>query len=118
MKTITTSISIPTEPWETAKLRFTADLSPEDQALFASATAENLFYKASVAFKKHEKDRIRKAQQKLKPLLDSIEGYGKALDTFAQISPSILCPLWGSVRVVLQVGYPLIQPRHISRHFD
>src|SRR6266700_2230556 len=108
MKTIPTSISIPTEPWETAKLRFTADLSPEDQALFASTTVENIFYKASVAFKKHEQDRIRKAQQKLKPLLDSIEGYGKALDTFAQISPSVLCLLWGSVRVVVQVGDPLI----------
>jgi hypothetical protein len=102
------SVALPTAAWQTAKLRFMEGLSDDEQALFENATLENLFYGASVAFKKHEKgNKLRAVQLKLQPLIDGIEGYGKALDVFAQTSSLVLCPLWGSIRVVLHVGTDL-----------
>jgi hypothetical protein len=33
--------------------------------------------------------------------VDKIEEYGKAMDAFANIAPTFLAPVWGSLRVVL-----------------
>jgi hypothetical protein len=102
---IQTFIAMPTEPWEAAKERFLAEATPIDHAIFSDASLENLFYSSSAAFKKHEAaSKTRSAQRKLKPLIDQVEGYAKALDTFAQTSSLVVCPIWGSIRVVLQVA--------------
>lgn len=38
---------------------------------------------------------------------DAVEDYSKAMDVFAN-SSAILCPLWGSVRILLHVSHELI----------
>jgi hypothetical protein len=96
---------IATEPWEVAKARFLDGLTTEDQAIFQSASLENLFYQSSGTFEEYKVDStLWKAQIKLQPLLDAFEEYGKALDVYANTSSLIMGPLWGSLRVVLLVS--------------
>ncbi|KAF2995372.1 hypothetical protein E8E13_003624 [Curvularia kusanoi] len=105
MSQIRTSLSIPTQPWETAKLRFFANLSPQEISLYENASLENLFYDASSIQRKHARgSRIWRLQERMTPLIDSIEDYGKAMDVFVNTCPLIMSPLWGSIRVVLLVS--------------
>ena len=49
----------------------------------------------------------RRFFEKLKPFVESVERYGKAMDVFVNTYPIIMCPLWGSFRVVLLVNFIL-----------
>lgn len=105
MTNIRTNFSVPIEPWATAKSRFIADLTPAEIRTFEDATLENLFYDASAAQKRHvSESRSWIMQERITSFVDGIEDYGKALDVFANTSSLILCPLWGSIRVVIQVS--------------
>src|ERR1700761_1873380 len=105
MATSATTIGVPLESWTLAKDRFLEGLSnDEERELFEKATLENLFYTSSAGFKHHEAhSKTALARKRLKPLLDSIDGYGKALDVLSQ-SSSILCPVWGGLRIVLHLA--------------
>jgi hypothetical protein len=101
-----TTIALPLEPWTNAKNSF-LDSLPDgaDRTIFQEANVENMFYTASAGFQHHESNsKIAKARKKMMPVLESIEGYGKALDVLSQSSASILCPLWGSLRVLLHLA--------------
>ena len=99
------SNGIAIDPWLLARDRYVEDLSEDEKVLFTNATIENVFYSASAAQKRHEADsKTRLAARKLKPLVAALDQYGRALDTYSNASPAIMCPLWGSVRVVLQVS--------------
>jgi hypothetical protein len=105
MASIRTSVPFPTQPWEAAKRRFLEGLSLGERDRFQNATAENVFYDASASQKKHAQgSKSWLVHEKLSSLTDGIEDYGKALDVFSNTYGLILCPLWGSVRVVLQVS--------------
>jgi hypothetical protein len=104
MATIQTGSPFPTQPWETAKARFLEGLTPEEVKRFQEATLENLFYSASAVQKQHvQGSKSWVWQERLASFVDGIDDYGKALDVFPNISPMVLAPIWGSVRVVLQV---------------
>jgi hypothetical protein len=104
------TLDVPIQPWELAKDRFLDGLSPDERKLFESASVENLFYQSSGTFEKYKLDsKLWKAQIKLQPLLDAFTEYGKALDLFSDLSSLIMAPLWGSLRVVLQVSILLNQ---------
>lgn len=93
------------DPWTLAKNRFLADLDPKEQDLFRDATPENLYSGTSNLDRDDsEKSKTRLAARKLGPLVSAIESYGKALDTFANIVPIYLAPIWGCIRVVLVVA--------------
>ncbi|KAF2097104.1 hypothetical protein NA57DRAFT_77359 [Rhizodiscina lignyota] len=105
MADIRTSISIPTRPWEAARARFIEGLSDEQKQQFENATAENVFYSASVAFSGHERgSKTRALQKRLAPFTTALEEYGKAMDVLTNAASMYLCPLWGSLRVVLQLA--------------
>jgi hypothetical protein len=105
MTDIRTSLPIPTQPWEAAKERLREGLLPHEQSLYSSATLENLFYDASSSQKTHARgSRIWRLQERLAPLVESLEEYGKAMDVFVNTYPLILSPLWGSLRLVLLVS--------------
>lgn len=106
MATASASIFLPLQPWTNAKNRF-LDSLPDgaDRTIFEEATLENIFYSSSAGFQNHmATSKLNRASKKLKPLLESIEGYGKAIDVLAQSSATILCPLWGSMRIVLHLA--------------
>ncbi|KAI9654606.1 MAG: hypothetical protein M1831_005367 [Alyxoria varia] len=101
------------DPWERAKRRFLDGASAEQLHLFESATLEGIYYDACNAEKRHGQDSLlRKTQSKLNPLVNALEGFSPALTTYANASSSILCPLWGSIRVVL------ILSRATQKYFD
>jgi hypothetical protein len=63
-----------------------------------------LFYQSSGTFDKLKTDsKLRKCQLKLQPLIGAVSEYGKALDVYTNCYPLVLAPIWGSLRVVLQV---------------
>ena len=94
------------DAWTRARERYTQDLSDQEQKLYAEATAESIFYDASAAEKTHRAGSSARyfATEKLRPLADAIEAYGKAIDVYANTYSLVLCPLWGSIRVVLHVS--------------
>lgn len=94
------------DAWTRARDRYTEDLSDQERELYNKATIDNIFYDASAAEKIHRAtSSTRKfVSQRLGPLLDGIAEYGKAIDVYANTSPLVLCPLWGSIRVILHVG--------------
>lgn len=93
------------DPWELAKSRCSQDLEPHEIDLLNNATLENIYYSASNANRADaETSKTRGVVRRLGPLVSAIEIYGGAFDTFAQISPLYLSPIWGSIRVVLVVA--------------
>ncbi|MCJ1305773.1 hypothetical protein MMC08_008589, partial [Hypocenomyce scalaris] len=91
------------DPWLLARDRYLEDLTDEEKALFTHATIENLFYSASAAQKTHHALSASRAfAKKLRPFIKALEQYGKALDVYSNASATVMCPLWGSVKVVLQ----------------
>ena len=95
----------PNDPWVIARNRFTADLSEHERAIFDSATLENIYYTAS-NYEREDRtsSKFRSLVQKLRPLVLAVEDYGKALDTFTSISPLYLAPIWGSIRIFLDLA--------------
>lgn len=88
--------------WETAKARFLNGLEPAERALFDTATPENLLYTTSNLQRQDAIDsKTRKTFDKLHRITSAIDSYGKVIDTYAQISPLHVAPIWGSIRVVL-----------------
>ena len=80
------------------------DLTEEEKRLFTSASPQNLLVGAQSAYKKYDSSsRLRAAEKTLAPLVAVISEYGSALDVFSNAYSLILSPLWGSIRVVLQV---------------
>jgi hypothetical protein len=103
-------MAIPLDPWQLAKDRYLEDLNDEEKALFngaSSASVKAFFYSASAAQKLHQSEnKVRAITAKLKPLTDAIKEYGRAIDVLANSSSLVLYPIWGSIRVVLQVREP------------
>ncbi|KAK6595738.1 hypothetical protein H4I96_10057 [Botrytis cinerea] len=90
------------DPWLIAKDRFIDQLDPAERALFNEATPENLYYKSSNIQKADQKtSKTRAILRSLEPLTKSIQEYGAAMDTFTNIAPLYLAPIWGSIRVIL-----------------
>ena len=94
-----------TDAWTRARDCFVEDLSDDEQATFLStASLEEIFYSASAAQKLHQdKSKSRALISKLDPLVRAIQQYEKALDVYANASSMIMCPLWGSMRVLIKV---------------
>jgi hypothetical protein len=71
----------------------------------ATTVVENLLSDVVSAEKQHKaKSTSRKASTALKPFIAGIEQYASAFDIIANASSMVLCPLWGSFRVVLYVS--------------
>lgn len=98
-------MSSPTNPWLLARDRYMEDLNDEEKEVFATASLENLFHSASAAQKEHEENsRSRALSRRLEPFVAAISQYGKALDVYSN-SASVICPVWGSIRVLLHVKF-------------
>jgi hypothetical protein len=96
------------EPWRRAHARYIADLTDAEKILFKDATLENIFYSASAAQKlDEESNSFRAALKSLEPLCESISQYGRALDIYSSTKSQILGPIWGSIRVLIYVGFQM-----------
>jgi hypothetical protein len=90
------------DPWKIAKARFLERLDDQERKLFNEATIENLYYSTSNLERQDQKEsKSRAVLRELQPLISAVEDYGKALDTYANIAPTYLAPIWGSIRVIL-----------------
>jgi hypothetical protein len=84
--------------WQSARAHFVDSLPDEEQALFRDASPENLFYSSSAALKNYDdKSKMQAAWKKVQPTVNIIAAYGDAMDVFANMSPMVLGPLWGTL---------------------
>ena len=94
------------DPWQRAVEDYREGLTAEEKLAFACSTPEDILRDvAEQDAAQRESSKTRAFAQKLQPLLSSIEQYGKALDVISNSSPTILSPLWGSLRILLRVSY-------------
>ncbi|KAI9720936.1 MAG: hypothetical protein M1828_005506 [Chrysothrix sp. TS-e1954] len=88
--------------WALARARLLEGVSDEEKGILCRATPESMFYEANVEHRTYSaRSRAQKLQRRLRPLTNALQEYGKALDTYANASPTILCPLWGSIRLLM-----------------
>lgn len=93
------------DAWDIAKAHFMEGLDESERAIFNDATPENIFYNASNIQRDDQRDsKTRSLLASMQPLISAVHDYGKAVDTFANISPLYLAPIWGSIRVVLVIA--------------
>lgn len=115
----TPSASLPTasEPWQSALSTFKNELTTRELALYGNARPENILEDlANLEKTQRTSSKTRRVMRGVKPLLDTVNDYGKALDVLAN-SQSVLPPLWGSLRVLLAVSLPkLPQLLQLSNH--
>ncbi|KAL9051027.1 MAG: hypothetical protein Q9206_004856 [Seirophora lacunosa] len=85
---------------------FFETLSPNEKELYKATTfAEQLLDEVKRADQIHKDKSIsRRVSQALKPFLAGIDQYGKALDVISNASSMVLCPIWGSIRIVLHLA--------------
>ncbi|KAI4122971.1 MAG: hypothetical protein LQ341_007249, partial [Variospora aurantia] len=85
---------------------FFETLSPNEKELYKATTlAGQLLDEVKRADQIHkDKSVSRRVAQALKPFLAGIDQYGKALDVISNASSTVLCPIWGSIRVVLHLA--------------
>lgn len=96
------------DPWAKAIEEYSKRLNQNERELFRNSTADDILAQVQHAERVHAKSsKTRKLVQKIQPLLAAIEQYGKALDVISSSSSSVLCPLWGSLRILLQVNNPI-----------
>jgi hypothetical protein len=89
------------DPWKIAKARFLEGLDEQERILFNEATIENLYYSTSNLERQDQNEsKSRAILRDLQPLISAVDDYGKALDTYANIAPIYLAPIWGSIRVI------------------
>ena len=92
-------------PWLHACDRFTEDLTEHEKNLFRTASPESILSSSRAAQKHHETHTSSQhVAAKLQSFVAAIEQYGPAFDVYANAAAPILCPLWGSVRVLLNVS--------------
>ncbi|KAL8647244.1 MAG: hypothetical protein Q9226_006514 [Calogaya cf. arnoldii] len=85
---------------------FFETLSPNEKELFKATTIAELLLDEVKAAENIHKDKSisRKVSQALKPLVNGINQYGAALDVISNSSSQFLCPVWGSMRVILHLA--------------
>ena len=88
--TTTTTAFIP-DAWTRARDRFVEDLTEEERHLYAKATPETVLYEASALEKtKARASKTRGVLEKVQPFVESVEGYGRAIDVFANTYPLVM----------------------------
>ena len=94
------------DAWTRARDRFVEDLTEAEKQIYHKGSLEMIYYDASIAQKRHEETSTSMhLMDKLQPLVLTIDQYAEALDVYVNAYPLALSPLWGSIRVVLHVGF-------------
>jgi hypothetical protein len=92
--TVTTLANDDIGPLIIARDQYTADLNDDERKLFDQATLENLLLASVEEHKMHE----QKSQSR------AIEDFGTAFDVMSNTYSIALAPLWGTLRVILQLA--------------
>lgn len=94
------------EPLAVAKSRFLDSLGdePQLQRLFQEATLENMISSATNIEREDHISGARSLGRRLQPLITAVTDLAEGFDTFANTTPLILAPIWGSIRVVLVIA--------------
>ena len=91
--------------WKAAKDKFKGNLSDAEEAHLAHSTINDAFKAvADVEQRYASSSRSRKAGALLRGPLEVVARLSPALDVFSQVEPSIMCPIWGSMRIMVMVA--------------
>lgn len=89
--------------WRSAQESFVMSTDIGDREKFYKASPQDTYDEIIAIERNYQRRASRKTKDVLQPLIEAIEEYGRALDTFANIAPMILAPIWGSILVILVV---------------
>ena len=93
--------------WVRAQDRYIEDLNEEEQRMFFRASPKSLLDDAIIAEKSHGTDsNTRKVMEKLQPFVAAIEQYSDAVNVYSSTYALALGPIWGSIKVLLNVCNP------------
>ena len=89
--------------WDVAKTAFVG-LSDEDRQLFEFTTADDARLAVKDAQTLYDKEhKHRKVWRCINAIVAGVETYAMAMDVFVNTSPLFLAPIWGTVRILMQV---------------
>ncbi|KAK3332873.1 hypothetical protein B0T19DRAFT_457863, partial [Cercophora scortea] len=95
----------PPSAWQEAVQRSQALLSAAERDRFGSSGPDDIIRDFQAA--QHSRGQASKVQtllRKMQPFVSAVERFGKPLDVMVNISPEILSPAWGALRVVLLIA--------------
>ena len=93
------------DAWKRAQTQFVKDLSEEEQQAFFRASPESLLDDAVAAEGSHAGgSTTRSVMKKLQPFVTAVEQYGDVMNVYSSTYSLALGPIWGSMKVLLQVG--------------
>jgi hypothetical protein len=85
--------------------KYCLDLKDDQTKFFLDSKPSDILQDVVRQEALHKEDsKSRAFTRRIEPFLACVEHYGKALDVLSNSSSDILCPLWGSLRVLLQVS--------------
>jgi ankyrin repeat protein len=92
--------------FDAERVKFLAQLSPEDKALLANCQDPGIFlsHLKDLDNQHHGASYSRRAVEFCDPVIVAFRRFGRALDVLCQIKPEILASLWGGLRIVLHVA--------------
>lgn len=97
--------------WREAKDLFVGNLSDLEKSYLAHSTIIDAFSAVSDLEGQYElSSKSRKVGSLLRGPLEVVGRLAPALDVFSQVEPSIICPIWGSLRVMV-----MVRPHHNAR---
>lgn len=101
---MTQPIENPQDFFGKASQQFFDSLAPEEKEIFKATTlAEQVLQEARLADEANKDRTCRKFADKLRPFVAGIEQYGSALDVLSNTNSTVLCPIWGGIRIILHV---------------
>ena len=84
------------------------DLNEKEQQTYFGASPESLLEDASIAESIHAMNSTtRRVMEKLQPFVAAIEQYGEAVNVYSSTYSLALAPIWGSIKVLLHVGFSM-----------
>ena len=105
------------DPWTRARERFLQDLNPKERSLYDSASLENIFYDANAVQRAHiAQSTTYRLSSKIQPFIAAIDQYRHAFDVLTNTYPLGMAPLWGSMRVLIQVSNISYHTYHTKTH--
>jgi hypothetical protein len=85
--------------------KFFDTLTADEKKLYSATTLSVQLLDDFKTFdEQHAKRKGRRFAKQIEPFITAVEGYATAIDVLSNTSSDILCPIWGSIRVVLHVS--------------
>lgn len=89
--------------FEDALDAFIRTLSPSEKEDFKFTTVADVHYEIGRIQKEQEQKRLLRGLRRIEPFVDGLVRYSGVIEQLVTINPGILAPIWGPLKLILQV---------------